>query len=97
MSDKRFSVLVHSLDYCMVCGRPHPHKHEIFFGTKARDMSIKYGYVLPLCNEHHNMGAQSPHRDRKIDLAYKCLAQRHFEEHKGNRAMFIELFGKSYL
>ena len=96
MSDNRFSVLVDSLDYCIVCGKPHPNKHEVFFGNKARNMSIKYGYVLPLCYEHHK-GSEGPHLNRKIDLAYKCMAQRHFEANKGNRAMFIELFGKSYL
>lgn len=52
MADKRKSILVDSLDYCYECGKPHPHKHEVFFG-KNRDDSIKYNMILPLCYEHH--------------------------------------------
>lgn len=27
MADKRKSIVVNSLSYCMICGRPRPHKH----------------------------------------------------------------------
>lgn len=94
MADKRKSVLVDSLNYCYVCGRPHPHKHEIFFGSN-RNNSIKYGMILPLCYEHHE-GDSSPHRDRKIDLAYKKMGQAYFEANIGTREDFREIFGKSY-
>ena len=91
---KRFSVIVDNLDYCMVCGRPNPHKHEVFFGQKQRQHSIKFGMVIPLCYEHHQ-GNESPHRNRKIDLKYK--AQAIFESKYGSREYFREIFGKSYL
>ena len=71
MADKRKSILVDSLDYCYVCGKMHPHKHEVFFGIN-RNNSIQYGMILPLCYEHHE-GNNSPHRNREIDLAYKQL------------------------
>ena len=97
MPRKTHSVLVDDMEHCIVCGKPHPNVHHVFMGVANRPISDKYGYVLPLCQEHHTGSAQSPHRDRKIDLAYKCMAQKHFEENKGNREMFINLFGRSYL
>lgn len=96
MADKRFSIIVDRLDYCIVCGRPHPHKHEVFFGEKQRKHSIKYGMVLPLCYEHHE-GDASPHMNREIDLKYKKKAQLTWEATYGNREDFIRIFGKSYI
>lgn len=96
MADKRFSIIVDSLDHCIVCGRPHPHKHEVFFGGKARNASIKYGMVIPLCYEHHE-GNDSPHLNREIDLKYKKMAQAKWEETYGTRTQFITIFGKSYI
>lgn len=88
---KRESILVDTLEYCMVCGRPHPHIHEVFFG-RNRSLSIKYKMVVPLCYEHHE-GMESPHRDREVDLSLKRWAQGAF----GERDDFIKVFGKSYL
>lgn len=95
MADKRKSILVDSLDYCYECGKPHPHKHEVFFG-KNRDDSIKYNMILPLCYEQHE-GNRGPHLCRNTDLAYKRLAQDVFEHTYGSREDFISIFGKSYL
>lgn len=95
MADKRFSIIVDDLSYCVVCGKPHPHKHEVFFG-KNRKLSIKYGMVIPLCYEHHE-GNESPHMDREIDLQFKQEAQAIWESTYGTREDFIRIFGKSYL
>lgn len=96
MADKRFSIIVEDLDYCIVCGRPHPHKHEVFFGEKQRKHSIKYGMVLPLCYEHHE-GNDGPHLNRATDLHYKEMAQLAWERAYGSRTDFIRIFGKSYV
>lgn len=95
MADKRKSILVNSLDHCIVCGRCHPHKHEVFFG-RNRQLSIKYNMILPLCYEHHE-GINGPHRNRQVDLKYKRAAQTAWEEQYGTRNMFISLFGRSYI
>lgn len=96
MADKRFSILVDDLDYCIVCGRPHPHKHEVFFGEKQRSQSIEYGMVLPLCYEHHE-GNESPHHNIEIDMRYKKMAQEKWESTYGTREDFRGVYGKSYL
>lgn len=79
----------------MVCGRPNPHVHHVTFGAKKK-FSDKYGYLLPLCYEHHE-GMAGPHRNREVDLIYKRLAQAHYEAHIGTREDFIRETGKSYI
>ena len=34
----RFSIIC-DLDYCIECGKPYPHKHEVFYGTANRKNS----------------------------------------------------------
>lgn len=89
------SALIEDMSVCMVCGRPHPHAHHIFFGPK-KAFCDRYGYLIPLCYEHHE-GMQGPHRNREIDIAYKRMAQRHYEAHIGTREDFIRELGKSYI
>lgn len=92
---KKASVLVDDMEHCLVCGRPHPHTHHIFFNAKKR-FSDKYGYLIPLCFDHHE-GDNGPHRNRETDLVYKRMAQMHYEEHHGTREDFIREVGKSYI
>lgn len=80
---------------CAVCGRPYAERHEIFFGTGQRQLSIKYGLQIDLCYEHHR-GMTGPHRNRAVDLKYKRAAQAKFEE-SHSREEFRRLFVKSYL
>lgn len=82
---------------CLVCGSPYIEIHHVFFGTANRRLSDRYGYVVPLCPTHHREGAYSAHKSRELDMEYKCMAQRHFEEHNGSREDFIRIFGRSYL
>lgn len=81
---------------CVYCGSPNTHIHHIFFGAANRKKADSWGYVIPLCREHH-LGANGIHRNRGMDLRWKELAQRHYEEHHGSRANFIKEFGRSYL
>lgn len=90
------SVLVTDMSYCIVCGNPNREIHHVFFGAK-RPISDKFGYILPLCYEHHRTGRDSPHQNRFTDLKYKRMAQIHFEKVHGTRQDFIRVFGKSYL
>jgi len=77
------------------CCRPYAERHEVFYGTKCRQLSIKYGMQKDLCPEHHR-GPAGPHKNKEYDLLLKREAQKKFEiEH--SRAEFIKIFGKSYL
>jgi len=82
---------------CIVfgCGKPKDHMHHVVHGTANRKVSdnIGYPFVIPLCAEHH----AEIHKDMKMNKFYKKMAQNYFEQNLGNRELFIELFGKSYL
>ena len=89
------SILVESMDYCIVCGRPHPHKHHVF-GASNRKWSEKYGLTVPLCYEHHNGSDKGVHFDKVLDKALKIMAQRKFEETYPEES-FMRIFGRNYL
>lgn len=79
-----------------MCGKNHPEIHHIFFGTANRMWSDIYGYVVPLCREHHT-GNSGVHFNKDLDLHLKCKAQEHFEANIGTVVDFRAIFGKSYL
>lgn len=90
------SILVGTMDFCMVCGRPHPECHHVFFGTSNRKLSDKYGLIVPLCHEHHRGSNLSPHFNRQFDLELKKHAQKRFQAVYPDLD-FREIFGKNYL
>lgn len=90
------SVLADDMEHCLLCGRP-AELHHCFAGVANRKLSDKYGYIVPLCPEHHRTGEFAVHRNRNADLLIKRRAQQHFETHVGNRSDFIRIFGRSYL
>ena len=89
------SALVDDLDVCFVCKRERQQIHHVF-GSFNRKHSDEYKYILPLCEEHHT-GTNGVHRNKQMDIHFKQLAQRHFEQHHGTREDFINIFGKSWL
>lgn len=85
-------------DYCTVCGKPYAHLHEIFYGTGERQLSIKYGLQIRLCEEHHNSpGGMNPHHNKAINDKLKREGQMKFESLYGSREDFRRIFGKNYL
>jgi hypothetical protein len=82
-------------DYCIVCGNSYAHNHEVYFG-KNRQLSIKYGMQVRLCQEHHQ-GNQGVHFNRAFDLQLKQQAQRRFEAEIGSREEFMKVFGENFL
>ncbi len=71
-------------------------RHEVFFGRKQRDLSIKYGLVIFIKPEQHTIDPNSIHENKTIDTEIKQIAQREFEK-KYTKLSFLEIFGKNYL
>ena len=90
------SVLVEDLEVCCVCGKPYVQLHHVLYGVGNRQIADKYGYIVPLCLEHHT-GSGGVHFNREMDLHFKRMAHEHFEAHHGSRRDFVKVFGKSYL
>lgn len=76
------------------------HRHEIFFGTANRKKSIKYGLVVFIRPEDHNMSEYGVHnrKGHEFDMYLKKLGQeRAMDEYSWTTDEFIDIFGKSYL
>lgn len=96
---KKWSVLTDNLGRCYVTGGSHVAVHHVFPGTGRRKLCEKYGFIVPLAPELHNMSDVSVHSNpnRGLDLRLKQECQEYFEKHYGDRREFIGVFGKSYL
>lgn len=91
LEEKRWSILTDKLDTCYVCPKPKDDINEIYEGAR-RITSIKNGFCIPLCREHHRMF----HECYQFALVYKKECQKKFEE-THSREEFIELIKRSYL
>ncbi len=92
LEKNRFSVFTDNLDKCYLCSNKKDHLHEIFAG-RNRQNSMKYGFVLPLCEQCHRMYQNDVLFNHKWYI--KC--QKHFESNIGTRDDFINIFRKSWL
>lgn len=86
----RFSILTNDLTKCIVCGKKKEHLHEVYPG-RNRTNSMKYGCVIPLCNECH----KEIHKNGELTKYYKVLTQQRFNEVYPYLS-FIEIFKKNY-
>lgn len=89
------SILMKSMDYCMICGSPHPHKHHVF-GASNRKWSEKYGLFVPLCYYHHNGSGDGVHFNKMLDNELKKFGQERFQEVYPDED-FVMIFGRSWL
>ena len=96
MGKKIRSAFVDDMDHCYFTGKAPVERHHIFSGP-YREVSEKYGYVIPLSPELHPNGVQANEDAKALDESLKIMAQKHFETHFGSRADFIKIFGKSHL
>lgn len=91
------SNMVTDTEHCVICGSNYVEEHHVFHGTANRAKAEKYHLTIPLCNKHHTGSADCPHKNKVIDLAFKCWGQTVFEQKFGTREDFRREFGKSVL
>lgn len=75
-------------------------RHEIFFGTANRKKSIKYGLVVFIRPEDHNMSKYGVHciNGHEFDMHLKKMGQkRAMDKYGWTTSEFIDIFGKNYL
>ena len=71
----RTSIFTDNLDHCIICDKKKDNLHEVFFG-RNRQLSIKYGLVIPLCIECH----QEMHRNKELQRVWHKKGQAVFEK-----------------
>lgn len=91
-----WSAFADDMEHCYFTKCAPVERHHIYGGPN-RNMSEKYGYVIPLSPNLHPNGAQAGKDAKAIDLHLKMMAQKHFELHHGSRDDFRRIFGRSYL
>lgn len=88
----RFSILTNDLETCYICKKAKKKDlHEIYEG-KNRQVSMKYGLVIPVCRKCHT----NITNDKTLQEKYHKVGQKVFKKHYKNEN-FIDIFGKSYL
>lgn len=92
LEKNRFSVFTDNLDKCYLCPNKKAHLHEIFAG-RNRQNSMRYGFVLPLCEKCHSKYQNDVLFNRK----WYVICQNYFEKNIGTREEFIKNFRKSWL
>nr|DAR24880.1 MAG TPA: Recombination enhancement, RecA-dependent nuclease [Caudoviricetes sp.] len=92
---KRKSILTSDFDHCFLCGRPAECAHHIFFGPNRKN-SEREGFIVPLCNECHNMSDHAVHFNRMNDLSLKRKCERKFLENHSLEE-FMSIIGRNYL
>lgn len=88
---ERFSILTTNLNKCLICGKKRDNLHEVFYGTGKRQLSIKYGCVIPLCYSCH----VRIHQDSVLSILWKVKCQEMFEKVYPD-LNFLEIFGINY-
>lgn len=91
---KRYSIFTNDLEHCYLCKLysnkdiPKSDLHEIYDGAR-RQISKKYGAVIPICRTCHN--------NKELTEHYKLEAQDYIMKYYNwNIEDFIKAFGKNY-
>lgn len=83
---------------CFFCENTQSlHEHHCISGTANRKKSEQYGLKVWLCPYHHNIGKNSVHNNRAMELRVKRFAQQYFLDNIGDMALWLKEFGKSWL
>ena len=95
---KYFSIFTDDLDMCYISGSTKAsgediHIHHIF-GAANKKSSEKYGFILPLRADWHNMSDYGIHFDRELDVRMRRKCQDYWLKHYGTQEEFIQVFGK---
>lgn len=86
----RISIFTDDLEHCIICGKKRDNLHEVFFG-RNRQLSIKYGLVIPLCIKCH----QEMHKNKELQEVWHEKGQVAFER-AYPKLNFVNIFRKNY-
>ena len=92
IEDTRFSIITNDLNLCYICQVKRKKYLNEVFGGSNRQMSMKYGLVIPVCRKCHS----EYDINKELRLKYQQEAQRIFEE-KYSHELFMKEFKKNKL
>lgn len=91
LEKNRYSILTKDLEHCWLCGKSPVDIHEIYGGAN-RKISMKNGFCMPLCRQHHEIITN----ENTLSIYIKEICQQEFEK-THSRVEFMNLIGKNYL
>lgn len=92
LEKNRFSIITKELDICYICkSNKKEDWHEAIEG-KNRQVSMKYGLVIPICRKCHEIVTN----DKTLQEKLHEVGQKAFENHYKSEN-FLQVFGKNYL
>lgn len=95
---KWFSIFTDDLSRCVITGsRQNVHVHHVFGTENGKKFSERYGFLLPLRADWHDMADYGIHFDRALNVKYKLLCQEYYLEHYGTKEDFIREVGKWWI
>lgn len=92
------SIFTADLGKCIITGDTKDvHIHHIFSGSR-KALSEKYGFIIPLRADWHNLSSYSIHMDRELELKYKIACQDYYIDVLGKtKEEWISEFGKFWI
>ena len=97
LEKNRFSIITKDLDHCYLCTKneikniPKDDLHELIEG-KNRQVSMKYGLVIPICRKCHEIVTN----DKTLQDKLHKVAQKEFKKYYKTEN-FVQIFGRNYL
>lgn len=71
-------------------------EHHAMPGTANRRLSERYGLKVYLCLEHHLVGPEAVHNNKRLLRLLQANAQMAFER-KHSHEKWMEVFGRNYI
>lgn len=87
----RFSIITTDLEKCYLCKAKKEDLHEIYEG-KNRQLSMKYGLVIPLCRKCHISVTNNKTLQEKLHKVGQKVFKKYYKTEN-----FVKIFGKNYL
>lgn len=91
LEKNRFSIITNDLKKCYFCSNKKEDFHEAIEG-KNRQVSMKYGLVIPICRKCHIKVTN----DKTLQDKLHKVGQKAFKKHYKTEN-FIQIFGENYL
>lgn len=80
------SIFTSDMHICYITGATQNVEPHHIFGSSNKELSEKYGFLLPLRSDWHRGTTYSIHEDRSLSVTYKMRCQEYY----------INVLGKSW-
>ena len=103
--EKQTAGKINQIDSVFTQKKPYAERHEVFFGSGLRQISIDYGFQVDLCRELHEEVHKETERGQRITNYWRKYYQKKYMDEQiasgksKEEALrsWIDLIGRNYL